>query len=32
MLKNESKQAVENFFASAETEITSFLHNRSTEE
>ena len=32
MLKNESKQAVETFFASAETEINAFLKARSTEE
>ena len=32
MLENESKQAVENFFAAAETEVNYFLHNRSTEE
>ena len=32
MLKNESKQAVENFVDSADTEINAFLKARSTEE
>ena len=32
MLKTESKQAVENFFAATETEFLNFLHNRTVEE
>ena len=32
MLKNESKQAVENFFAAVDTEMNTFLHNRTTDE
>ena len=32
MLKPESKQAVENFFAAVDTEMNNFLHNRTTDE
>ena len=32
MLKNESKQAVDNFFAAVDTEFNAFLHSRTPEE